>query len=54
MTILPLSIRQSLCRLILGKDFFNADASLEIDRLTAELDRLKEEQQEEKQFKDKT
>lgn len=35
-----LAVRQSLCRGLLGKSFFNADASREIDRLTAEVERL--------------
>jgi hypothetical protein len=30
-----------LCRLLCGDSFFNRDASLEIDRLTAEVERLK-------------
>lgn len=41
-----LRCRQRLCRLVLGKDFFNADASREIDRLSAEVERLKQQLEE--------
>lgn len=37
------SLRCRLCRAFCGDQFFNRDASLEIDRLTAEVESLREQ-----------
>lgn len=37
------NFRDRLCRFVCGDRLFNSDMSLEIDRLTAEVDRLRDE-----------
>lgn len=37
------ALRCRLCRALCGDHFFNRDASLEIDRLTAEVESLREQ-----------